>query len=366
MGNFERVFANAALKIFKGFVLEKDIDPSEIDHSTIKNILIVVRHQMGDMLCTLPMIRSVRNFYPEAHIILVTKKATSFDKIFSDNNSPVDEVKYYESGFENFLNLVKELKDRKIDLAIIPSTVTFSATNHLIAYYSYSRYRIGVRSKDYEVNRIGYTLNIKNDFLWDLNKVHQVERNLDIIRQLKISTSESKINLSLRDENTEFAEKFFAGNFPDRNRIVIGIHPGAGKKANTWPAEKFAGLAILLLKKFNPYFFISEGPSDSEYTSVLEKLLNMQNGLEYSKLTNELANTMAILKKLDLFITNDTGIMHLCSGFQTPIIALFGPTRASEWGVIGDKKVSIQAQNDNIDNIDIHTVYETALKLLNV
>jgi heptosyltransferase-2 len=366
LNNFEKVFGYAALKILKGFVLENDINPSEIDHGSVKNILLVVRHQMGDMLCTLPMMRSIRNFYPDSHIILVTKRSTSFEMVFKDNNSPVNEVKYFESGFENFINLVKELRDIKIDLSIIPSTVSFSATNHLIAYYSKARYRAGVRSKDYELNRIGYTLNIKNDFLWELNKVHQIERNLDIIRQLSITPSEKTISLSLNEENLEFAEKFFRNNFPDKNRIVIGFHPGAGKEQNIWPAEKFSELAVMLLERLNPYFLISEGPSDTKYTSVLETLLKKQNGLEYTKLRSELANNMAILARLNLFVTNDTGIMHLCSGFQTPVIALFGPTSASEWGVIGGNKVSIQSKDENIKNIDTMTVFETCLRLISV
>ena len=80
---------------------------------------------------------------------------------------------------------MKTLRDKRIDLAIVPSSVIFSATNHLIAYYSQAKFRVGVRSKDFEPNKIGYTLNIKNDFLWDSKKVHQIERNLDVIRQIR-------------------------------------------------------------------------------------------------------------------------------------------------------------------------------------
>lgn len=364
MGNFEKVFGNAALKLFKGFVLEKEINPSEIDHSLVKNILLVVRHQMGDMLCTTPMMRSIRNFYAGSNIILVTKNSTGFEEIFENNNSPVNEVRYFEHGFENFLNLVKELREKRIDLAIVPSTVAFSATNHLIAYYSNARYRAGVSSKDYELNNIGYTLNIKKDFLWDLNKTHQIERNLDIIRQLDISPLERTISLSLRDDSIQFAEKFFQDSFPDKNRIVIGFHPGAGKEPNTWPAGKFAELAVMLNEKINPYFFITEGPSDAKYAAGLEELLKKQNSIKYTKLTGKIADVMAVLARLNLFITNDTGIMHVCSGFQTPVIALFGPTSASEWGVIGGNKVSIQSQNDKINNIDVLTVFETSMRLL--
>lgn len=367
MSKLEKVFGDFALKVFKGFVLEKDINPGEIDHSSIKNILLVIRHQMGDMMCALPMMRSVRNFYPEAYITLVTKKSTRFEEIFRDNNSPVDEVKYYESGFENFLNLVKGLKDKSIDLAIVPSSVIFSATNHLIAYYSNAKYRAGVKSKDYEPNKSGYILNIKNDFLWDLRKIHQIERNLDVIRQVNINPSENTISLTLNDENLKFAESFYEEHFPLKSKPVIGFHPGAGKGQNVWPAEKFAELAHRLYQKSGAYIFISEGPADFRYVSEMERRLKDKYGFtEYAKHKGGLMNNTAVISKLNLFITNDTGVMHLASGFDVNQIALFGPTKAYEWSAIGKGKVSIQAFRENINNIETDKVFETILTLLNV
>jgi ADP-heptose:LPS heptosyltransferase len=77
-------------------------------------------------------------------------------------------------------------------------------------------------------------------------------------------------------------------------------------------------------------------------------------------------NNTAIISKLNLFITNDTGVMHLASGFSIPVISLFGPTNVYEWGAIGTGKVSIQAFKGNMNNIETEKVYETGLILLNV
>jgi heptosyltransferase-2 len=363
----EKILSAIALKIYKGFVLEKNINPDDIDHSTIKNILIVVRHQMGDMLCAVPMMRSLRSFYPNAHITLLTKKSTSFDEIFKDNNSPVDEVMLYEHGFESFLNTAKKLKDKKIDLAIVPSSVIFSATNNLIAHLAESKYKVGVRSKDYEPNPVDYVLNIKNDFTWDVHKTHQIERNLDVIRQIKISPLEQTIKLTLRDENIKFADEFFAKHFPGSAKPVIGIHPGAGKEGNVWPAEKFAQLAFTLYQTTGANIFISEGPMDTKYVNEIERLFKEKyNFTAYAKHNGELMNNTAIISKLRLFITNDTGVMHLASGFDVPVIALFGPTPAYEWGPVGENKVSIQASGGNINNIEINKIIETSMRLLGV
>ncbi|MCI0448333.1 MAG: glycosyltransferase family 9 protein [Chlorobi bacterium] len=364
---FEKLLAGFALRIFRGFVVEKDIDPAEIDHSTIRKILIVVRHQMGDMLCSVPMMRSVRDFYPNAHITLVTKKSTRFDEIFKDNNSPVNDVKYYERGMESFLNLIKELQMEEYDLAIVPSSVIVSGTNHLIAYYSKARYRAGIRSKDYEKNKAGYVLNIKDDFIWDLSKVHQIERNLDIIRLLNINPLKAKIDLTLRERNIIFAGKFIGEKFPDDGRILVGIHPGAGKEQNVWAPEKFSELAFKLSEKYGAKIFVSEGPDDEECVSRFEKLMTQKYAdVIYAKHKGDLMNNLAIISKTNLFITNDTGVMHLAAGADIPLIALFGPTKAYEWGPIGENEVSIQGKAGNVNSIETDTVFETCMRILGV
>lgn len=367
MRNFEKILIAIALKVYKGFVLEKDINPSEIDHTSIKNILVVVRHQMGDMLCASPMMRSLRSFYPEAHIILLTKKSTNFEEIFKDNNSPVDEVIYYEHGFESFLNTAKALKDKRIDLAIVSSTVNFSATNNLIAHLSEAKYKVGVKSMDYTPNPAGYVLNIKNDFTWEVNKAHQIERNLDVIRQIKIHPLEQSIKLTLRDEDKKFADEFYSKHFPDKSKPVIGIHPGAGKEGNVWPAEKFAQLAYTLNQTTGAYIFVSEGPMDAKYVNEMEKLLKEKYGFtDFAKHNGALMNNTSVISRLRMFITNDTGVMHLASGFDVPVIALFGPTPAYEWGPIGENKYSVQAAGGSINNIELSQILETAMRVLGV
>lgn len=368
MGSTEKILRNIAIGVFKGFVIEKDITFSPDDLNSIKNILLIVRHQMGDFLCTLPMMHSLRKKYPSAEINLVSKSSAFAKEILNScRNNPVDNIYYYENGFENFVNLVKIVKDKNPILAVVPSPVDFSSTNHLIAYYSGAKYRAGVRSKDYEKNRIGNILNIKSDFLWDTKKVHQIERNLDVIRQLGIETEVNGIKLKLNENKINFADDFFRNNFPESSKPVIGLHTGAAKEHNVWNYEKFAGLMNLLHLKTGAYFYLSEGPDDKKYADALTHHLQKNfPEIKYSKYRGELTNNAAIISKSTLFISNDTGIMHLASGLDIPVIGLFGPTNAYEWGPVGSKKVSLQAAGGNIDKIEISGVYETVIKLLNV
>jgi heptosyltransferase-2 len=319
---------------------------------------------MGDMLCATPMIRSLRKIFPACKITLVTKSSTNFSQIYQNDSSLVDEVLKYENGFENFINLIKDLRDKRIDLAVVPSTVVCSVTNHLIAYYSQAKIRVGVSCFDENDNDAEFLLNIKKEFAWRRNKVHQIERNLDIIRQLNVEPEEKRIKINF--EQNEFTKKFAEVNFPDKEKLIIGFHPGAGKPENTWAPENFAELAARLCGKKNCYIYISEGPDDLSYVNELVKILkekyNIQNFARHKGL---LINNIGLIGLCRVFITNDTGIMHIASGIENlPVIALFGPTNAYEWGPIGNNKISIQSASKKINDIHIDNVYNEAVKFL--
>ena len=367
MGSSDKLFGGIAQKIHKGFVIEKNLDIRKIDLNTINSILVILRHQMGDLVTATPMLRSLKTAFPQAKLILVTKNSTRYNEIFTGVNSIADEVLSYEKGAENFINLVKVLRDYKLDLAIVPSTVVYSSTNHLLAYYSQAKIRVGVKSYDYEDNPHGYLLNVKNDFLWSTKHVHQTERNLDIIKQLPLNPPEVLIKIFLNPANFDFAEKFYSENNIDRNKPVITIHPGAAKADNVWPSQKFAELVSLLQKKYAAQFIISEGPMDKKYADGLMKILKEEHEIEkIPKHKGLLMNNLALIELSDLFITNDTGVMHLASGLETPEIALFGPTKAFQWGPLGKDKISIQSASSNMRKIDVNEVFAQSCKMLNL
>jgi len=363
--SLEKFFREIFLFLLKLTVVRQDISPDKIDYSAVRNILVIIRHQMGDTLCAVPMIRSLRARCPEARITILTKSSTHFTEVFKDDMTIADDVKEYENGIEDFLGLVKELRTKNFDLAVVPSPVVFSVTNHLFAYYSKAKLRVGAASVNALDNSAAFLLNVKSDFLWESKQVHIIERNLDLIRQIGIEPAEKKIRLNIAPANKDFAEKYFEENFPDKNKSVIGFHPGAAKPGNVWDAGKFAELAHLLSKKYNSYIFISEGPSDLRYVSnMVSELEKKVNYGTFKRHYGVLMNNAALIEKLRLFVANDTGIMHLASGLETPVVALFGPTKAGIWGPIGEKKFSLQSLSDNINDISEEKVFEVCTKIL--
>ncbi|MGH2574772.1 MAG: glycosyltransferase family 9 protein, partial [Ignavibacteria bacterium] len=134
---------------------------------------------------------------------------------------------------------------------------------------------------------------------------------------------------------------------------------------NVWNTKKCTELASRLAINFNAYIFISEGPADGKYVSEMESVLKHKYNLkETVRHCGVLMNNTALISMLDLFITNDTGIMHLAAGLSVPMTALFGPTNAYEWGPIGENKISVQSSTQDINEISVEKVYEVCEAML--
>ena len=72
----------------------------------------------------------------------------------------------------------------------------------------------------------------------------------------------------------------------------------------------------------------------------------------------------AVIKRTDLYITNDTGTLHVAGGVDANLISLFGPTHGYEWAPAGDNKICIQSPTDNINDITVDEVFKASAGIL--
>jgi len=338
-----------------------------IPSDEIRNILIVKQHnQMGDMLCTLPLFAAVRRKFPKAYITLVASKVNC-EIIDSPANRYIDKILVYDkSSAGKLINFYKDLRAAKNQISIVPSTFSFSHTSHLINFLSGAKTRVGVRSTDGKYNKYEYLLNIHGNFRWEEKKMHQVQRHLDIGRLIgcNLAAEELKdVKLELTKEEINYACNYI-GNKVKNEKPIIGFHPGAGKIQNRWHYKNFADLIKKLYKDFSANICITSGPADIEVIALLKNELNENKIVFFESENKSLRFDASVISKLDLYITNDTGPMHIANYLKTPLIALFGPTDSFEWGPSNSHQKSIQSPTKNINDIDEETVYNNAIKIL--
>ena len=126
----------------------------------------------------------------------------------------------------------------------------------------------------------------------------------------------------------------------------MGINPGASYgSAKRWYPKEFADVAIDLSNQYDIIIF--GGPDEKDIANDIEKYLIEKGVDNYKNLAakitiNELINQIS---NLDLFITGDSGPMHLAAAFQIPTVAIFGPTKDNETSQWMNEKSMIVKKN---------------------
>jgi len=333
----------------------------------VTNILIVRKHnQIGDMLCSLSLYKAIKKKYPDSHITLVASK-TNYQIPFFDINPFVNRVLIYDkSSYKTILSFYRQLRDRKYDYGFVPSTIKVSRTSHIINFLSGAKIRVGVNSIDGIENKSSFLLNLKDDFNW--KDKHQQIRNLEIARLAGFDLSDDElknIKIEFSDEEILFAKNFIRENFPDYTKKIIAFHPGAGKIDNTYPAEKFLELIKKIYKAYNNYVLITSGWTDGKIINKISSQLDEQS-IRYKVLHNLSVKKLgAILSMIDLYITNDTGTMHIAGFSGTKMISLFGPTNPKEWAPQTNNSFFIKSQTGEIKDISVDEIFNLSQKILN-
>ena len=322
------------------------------------------------MLCSLPLFAAIKKRFSNAEITLVASP-DNYEILNSPSNKYLDHIILYKKDSpKSLLSFYSKLKKRKYDIGIVPSTVSFSKTSHLINHLSGAKIRVGVSNiitKDgLLINESDFLLDIKKEFSWDKEKIHQWNRTISIGKQIGCELTKEEIqnvSLNLNKTETAFSDKFYSDYFKESD-IVIGLHIGAGKPPNRWSINNFIKLAKKLSNIPNVKFLATIGPMDIEAAIEFKK----QGAAEKLKITflenEKIRNVAAVLSRLAPYITNDTGTMHIAGFVKTKLISLFGPTPGWEWSPKFEDQIYIQSKSEDINEITVDEVFQKAEQLL--
>jgi ADP-heptose:LPS heptosyltransferase len=322
----------------------------------VSNILVVRQHdQLGDMLCAMPTLRALRDGYPGSSITLVASPV-NFEVM--QCHPYLDRVLLYDkraiAGSPPALaRFWRELRAERYEIAVVPSTVSISLTSGVIARLSGATVRIGPGRLEHRVNPATFLYTHTVDLDWSSTPGrHQTLRNADILRPLGLEVPEPAYILGLRsDERRGGAARLAA--LRAAHPLVIGMHPGAAKPGNRWPAGKFAEIARLLHAEFRNGLVVTIGPRDGEIRDRLKELLDVPHLF----IENESIRTVAaVIDGLDLYLSNDTGPLHIAGALTPPVLGLFGPTDPKLWAPPGRKNHYLSARDGKIDSLGVDEV----------
>lgn len=302
-------------------------------------ILIVKLSSLGDVIHSLPFLAALRRKYPRAKIVWAAQPEFSHlipgppwvDEIVE---FPRPSLKRPFRTLANLIRLRRRLLAENFDLSIDLQGLFKSA---LVVALSGSRKRLGVafmREGSYFISRRVRGAHADG---------HAVERNLDVARFLGADVDKVEYpfpNLSEHEQKVVAKLNAF-GDLTSFPYIVLA--PGTRWPTKCWPASHFAELAARLLND-GWRVILAGAPGDRE---IMERIVAaVPRDVAAERLIDFVGQTSlqelaALIKNSSLFVSGDTGPLHIAAALQVPIVAVFGPTLPDRTGPYGNERALI-------------------------
>jgi heptosyltransferase-2 len=171
---------------------------------------------------------------------------------------------------------------------------------------------------------------LNNITILENDKAHNVQTNIKLIEELldKKFNEEPTMGIRLSDEHMKLAEEYLKKNNIKDKDFVVGFHPGCATLKNhikrRWEPEKFAEFAKRLIKEKNAKVLLFGGPEEEELKLFINKMIDSENS--YVIKTEKFLQSIAIMNRCNVFVTNDSALMHIASAMGLKVIAIIGPT----------------------------------------
>ncbi len=310
----------------------KNIDPKKV-----RNILVIGSIGIGNLLMFSGTLKKVRLHFSDAKITIIVLKS-GFRDIYESDPS-VDEVIVLDVNrvktLKQKVRFILDLRKNRYDLCV----TTFPANRaeyNILARLSGARFRL---SHGYEMNT-SMTFPFLQNIRIPVNKAyHDLEQNLNLLSAFGIvpENEDRRLILPLADDKTGNARTYLENNDLN-NKLLIGIHAGSsaerGMHLKRWQPAKFAEIADWLTEEYNAAVLIFGGPEEQE---IKENIRYLSKSKPHVVQGMDLLTTAALIAECRLFITNDSGLMHVSVAADVQTIALFGPSDPGRTAPYGDK-----------------------------
>ena len=309
----------------------------------IKKIVIFRTGNIGDIICSVPAMATIRKNFPKAEIILLSspgKKGGLGAKELLEKTEFLDGlINYYQEDIKNFkdkIGLIRRLRREKFDLFIeLPQDLARLRTlirNIIFAKSIKARYSFG-----FQVNTIRLFKQIQARYLRFSN---EVERLLEILKKENLKIDNISFPLAISEEDERIVREFL-DSFGNRN--FIAINPNAKREINLWPLERFAEVGRHLIDNYNLKILITGGKNDKERTERLKKMIGQGATSIAGKFT--ILQTIELLKNSQLLISNDTGAIHMAVAAERPVVGIYSARWFKyKWEPYGQKNIVLKKE----------------------
>ncbi|MDD5584295.1 MAG: lipopolysaccharide heptosyltransferase II [Candidatus Omnitrophica bacterium] len=285
--------------------MSKEINP--------KKILIVRTDRLGDVILSTPVIKNLKMTFPGAHIAFMCRPYTE-DVL--RGNPYLDEIIVYDKNVrhKNLWASIKfslELKKKNFDWAIILHPTVRA---HVITFFARIPFRIGWDKKR------GWLLTKRLPHTKQEGFKHESEYTLDILRSMDVAVTDNAPYFPIQQASEHKVEEILARHGVHKKEEFIVVHPCASCPSKRWPQEYFAELVKILRTETRlKVVIIASGEEKKFGDTILEtnEVVDLRGMLSISEIGS-------LLKRAALFISNDSGPVHIAAALHIPVISIFG------------------------------------------
>jgi len=315
-----------------------------VRNESVRRLLVRGPNWIGDAVMCEPALREVRALFAKAEITLLVKPAIAE---LLTHHPAIDQVLVYEdrrhhAGLAGKWALAEELRRRRFDLAILFQNAFEAALISLMA---------GI------ARRYGYATDGRSWLLTDPMQrgdrtllKHHVQYYWDLLRPLGASGMGGAPKLFLSEQEERDVAATLAERGVGAGALLIGLNPGSTYGgAKRWLPERFADTVERVAgdqrRHGRSVHVVIVGAKGEEVLgrTIAERLSVPAIVLSGRTTVREL---MAVTKRCDLFLTNDTGPMHIAAAFGVPVVAVFGPTDHRTTSPVGERHAIVRQPVD--------------------
>ena len=310
--------------------------------SAVKKILLIKFWGLGNIILATPAIQAIRQKYPEAQIDFLT---------LSDNRSLLESLTEINNIIDiKLTGIIRFIKDffiliisvRKSRYDIIVDFEPFARSSAILTFLSSTKTSVG-----FETPAQGRGALYSNPVPYNNNQ-HIVKTFYDLATKAgcPAEDTDNLVLSRLEPKNKNecaYVDKILNG-FNAKNGRIVGIHVGTGPNATTrrWPVENYCKLVEALVQNYQAKIVFTGGKAErNAINEILSKLGDLSKHCIdlCTKLT--IPQLALLMNNMALFISSDTGPLHLAAAQGTKTISFYGPNTPKIYGPWGSKKNNI-------------------------
>jgi len=289
-------------------------------------ILVIALSGIGDALMFTPALKLLRKNFQGAEIdALVMYRGA---KEIYNNNPDLNKVIHFnfleEGTFRSLGFLLQKRKNYDATINVYPSN---RKEYNLISYFIGAKKRVGIVYLRKNKSNFGFLNNVR---VLENDDAHNVQANIKLCEALigKKFDEEPPLEFPIPENETVFANKFFNEAEISTDEIVIGLHPGCATLKNhikrRWEPEKFAELGKRLISNQSARVLIFGGSDEKELKEKISSMINSEKVIVVN--AESLIQSTAIMRRCNVFVTNDSSQMHIAAALGLKVVAIIGPT----------------------------------------